>query len=311
VSVPVSSHDRPLVIRLCNWVGEAVLSFPALQRLASAGYPLQLVGKIWAPVLFEGMGFPVLVRAESGSECLKQLKAFKGSQSILMVNSFSSALEMRRAGLPAVGFAKECRSPLLRQAVSIEAFPHAAHAYWKLAQAFLGLDEPFPGQIRWEPSREQKEAASALLADRGILPGRFVHVFPFSGTSDKSGKKHWPGFQNLCHAIEQQGMAVVMTPGSEAELAEAHRLYPEANIFPRVNLGVYGAMMQRAHTVVANDTGPGHLAAATGARTLNIFGPAGVESWRPLGQNNTVLWPNHNWPSVDEVLAALGQNASK
>src|ERR1700676_2187401 len=61
--VPGTTARTALVVRLCNWVGEVVLSLPALQRLAAAGYDLHLVGKRWAPALLEGSGWPVDARA--------------------------------------------------------------------------------------------------------------------------------------------------------------------------------------------------------------------------------------------------------
>ena len=106
-------------------------------------------------------------------------------------------------------------------------------------------------------------------------------------------------------------MAVVMAPGSPAEATEAMHLFPRANILTGVNMGVYGALMQRAHAVVANDTGPGHLAAVSGARTVSIYGPTAEERWSPIGKNLTLLWPDHNWPGIDEVLAALSCSACR
>lgn len=38
----------PLIVRLCNWVGEAVLSLPTLAMLEQQGYELHLIGKRWA-----------------------------------------------------------------------------------------------------------------------------------------------------------------------------------------------------------------------------------------------------------------------
>jgi len=36
---------RPLIVRLRNWVGDVVLTVPALRPLQSHGYELELVGK--------------------------------------------------------------------------------------------------------------------------------------------------------------------------------------------------------------------------------------------------------------------------
>ena len=56
--------------------------------------------------------------------------------------------------------------------------------------------------------------------------------------------------------------------------------------------------------MIANDTGPAHLAAAVGAPLLSVLGPTRPEVWAPWGPSVTVLrrWPE--WPSADEVLHA-------
>jgi len=43
--------------------------------------------------------------------------------------------------------------------------------------------------------------------------------------------------------------------------------------------------LQLARGVVANDTGPGHLAAAAGARLISLYGPRSVAAWTPIGAN--------------------------
>src|SRR3990167_10125515 len=58
MNAPVTARG-PLIVRLCNWVGEAVLSLPTLTLLAQQGYELHLVGKRWAQSLFEGHGWQV------------------------------------------------------------------------------------------------------------------------------------------------------------------------------------------------------------------------------------------------------------
>ena len=44
-------------------------------------------------------------------------------------------------------------------------------------------------------------------------------------------------------------------------------------------------LVARAELFIGNDSGPGHLAAAVGTRTLSIFGPTDPDLWRPRGRN--------------------------
>ncbi|HEX6018097.1 MAG TPA: hypothetical protein VFZ28_08345, partial [Burkholderiaceae bacterium] len=68
---------RPLIVRLRNWIGDVILGVPALQLLARHGYDLQLFGKPWAPALFAGYDWPVVVRDGALGARLGQLRAMR------------------------------------------------------------------------------------------------------------------------------------------------------------------------------------------------------------------------------------------
>jgi heptosyltransferase II len=54
--------------------------------------------------------------------------------------------------------------------------------------------------------------------------------------------------------------------------------------------------------VVANDTGPGHLAAAVGAPLISVLDKTVREMYGAVGPQVTVVQTHNGWPSVDEVL---------
>jgi heptosyltransferase-2 len=299
-----------LLVRLCNWVGEAVLSLPALRRLAAGGYDLQLYGKGWAPALLVGAGWPVTVRRGGVKEATGQLRSLRQTlefagrpPALLMTNSFASALEMRLAGFAPSGYAREGRSLLLRNAYRLPRFAHAAHAYWHLAGRFLGTDAQFPGSLGWTASGAQREQAQALLAQHGIAPRSFVVLSPFSGPDDRENRKVWPGFLELATALQGAKVPVIVCPGPGEEAAAA-TLGAQVICLPGVDLGVYGALFQLARGVVANDTGPGHLAAAAGARLISLYGPRSVAAWTPIGANVRLFQDALKWPTVDCVVEA-------
>jgi heptosyltransferase-2 len=302
------SPKGALLVRLCNWVGEAVLSLPALRRLEAAGYDLHLYGKGWAPVLFDGTGWPVTVRRGGLKETTAQLRALRQKlnadgpvPALLMTNSFASALETRLAGFAPSGYAREGRSLLLRAAYPLPSFAHAAESYWHLAGCFLGTDEPFPKSLQWTPSDAQRAQALALITQHGLAPRSFVVFAPFSGPDDRENRKVWPGFRELAAALSKADVPVVVCPGPGEQAAAAEL---KAICLPDVDLGVYGALFELARSVVANDTGPGHLAAAVGARLISIYGPQSVAAWTPIGPHVRLFQDASQWPTVDCIAAA-------
>jgi heptosyltransferase II len=301
--MPNARARTPLIVRLCNWVGEVVLAVPALKRLDTAGFDLVLVGKGWSKALLEGSGWRVLLRSESLCGASRQLRANRPARAILLTKSFSSALEARLAGLRTTGYAGDGRSLLLTEAIPRRKFEHAAHAYWYLVSRFLGADAPYPVVVELAASAAQCQQADAILATHQLTAGQYMLLCPFSGADDRLKRKVWPGFAELAGVLHERKVSTMVCPGPGEEAAAA-ALLPHALQLPGVNLGVYGALSARARAVVANDTGPGHLAAAMGARLISVYGPQSVPAWAPLGTHVELIHSPTGWPDVARVLHA-------
>lgn len=311
------STRGPLIVRLCNWVGEAVLSLPTLTLLAEQGYELHLIGKRWACSLFEGQGWQVHVRPAKRAEAIAQLRALRRTLAsqhagfarrpnyLLFTSSFSSALEARLAGLRPIGFRHDGRGWLLSHGVPDAKGLHAAENYWRVATHFLGSGAQRPTSLGLRPSAGQHRRAESLLAEQHVS-GRFVILCPFSGAADTTGKKNWPHFPELSRRLIEQGWQVVLCPGPGEE-SVAQEAYAGAVVLSGVDLGVYAALATHAGAVVSNDTGPGHLAAAVDAPLVSVLGPDAAPMWYAQGPRVTLLHPAQGWPSLQDVLSAVNE----
>src|SRR5262249_13204179 len=142
----------------------------------------------------------------------------------------------------------------------------------------------------------------------GFDKQRFAIVHPGSGGREKC----WPpaSFAEVTKRIIAAGWCAVGILGpveletwKTAELREFKALAPHL-----VNLDLLElpAVLAVADLYVGNDSGVTHVAAATGTRTIAIFGPTDPRVWQPLGDHVRVIAPSHvgdGWPSVDMVLA--------
>lgn len=309
------SHKGPLIIRLCNWVGEAVLSLPTLNLLEQQGYELHLIGKRWAVKLFEGHGWTIHVRPAKRADAIAQLKQLRQQLAqqhpeftrrpnlVLFTNSFSSALEARLAGLKPIGYNREGRGLLLSHRVPYQAGLHAADNYWRIGSHFVGITSSRPQALGLRPSAQHQAQARQCMADHHIAPG-FVILCPFSGAADTTGKKLWPDFPLLAQSLGKQGHQVVLCPGPGEE-ADALAHYPHATVLTGVDLGTYAALAQQADCTVSNDTGPGHLAAAVGGRVISVLGPDAAAMWYVQGEHVTILHPTQGWPTLASVVDAV------
>ena len=307
---------RPLIVRLRNWVGDTTLGVPLLQRLDDAGYALQLVGKGWARDLLAGHGWPVHVQPERLRDrvaLLRRLKAaalqadqdFAGRMNaVCLPYSFSSALDMRLAGLRALGHAHEGRSPLLARAVARPQGVHELQVYWDLGNRLLEQPQPPPTQIGLRVSARHEQEADALLQAHGVRPG-FIVICPFAGGTWAKQDKTWPEFAAFANAVLPGfGRDVVICPGpGEEAIAREH--FARATILADVRLGAYAALLKRAALMVANDTGPGHIAAAVGTPLASVLGPSDPAQWRAWGAQVRLLQGPDGWPAIAAVEQAV------
>jgi heptosyltransferase-2 len=310
-------QPRPLIVRLRNWVGDVILGVPALNLLASHGYQLQLVGKGWAPALLAGQGWPTHVRPSTWRERVRQLRALRQAaraldssfdareNALVLPTSFSGALEMRLAGLRAVGYRQEARGFLLARSEPITYGGHALISYWELACRLLRIDKAPPESIGLKVAAADIERADALLHEHRIQPG-FVVICPFAGGTFEKLDKTWPHFPAFAQALLASGRQLIACPGPGEEALLRER-YPGVTSLEGVKLGPYGALLKRAALLVSNDTGPGHLAAAVGGRVISVLGPTKPEQWAPWGPTVTIVQrpqpPQRTvWPEVDEVM---------
>jgi heptosyltransferase-2 len=316
--IEASTPPKPLIVRLRNFVGDTVLSLPALRLLEQHGYRLELVGKGWARGLLEAEGWAVHVRPAKLADRVAQLRELRQrfraedagfdrrSNTLLLPYAFSAALDARLAGLKAEGHAGDGRTWLLQRGHLRRDGRHTLVEYWELACDFLGIQAEPPADIRVKLTEAQRAQAQALLAEQGLEAGRYVLICPFANGRVEFLDRSWPAFPAFVRRLHAGGRRIVIVPGP-AEVQGAKDLYPDAIRLDGVALGVYNALLQLAGVVVSNDTGPAHMAAGVGARLLSVLGPTDPARWAPWGSTVTVMrrWPE--WVSVDEVLSAVDQ----
>ena len=305
---------RPIIVRLPNWVGDVVMALPAVSHVAQAGFTPQLVGKPWATALLAGHDWdvhprPGPIRARVGQ--LRELQRRAADRdsgfddrvnTLLLTNSFSSALEARLARLRPLGYRQDSRGWLLTVAVPVPSDPiHESERFWRLAVALTGVDRPQPHLLRLAVAPLAQQAADALLA-RHAVGGDFACIVPFATGTLNGRSKAWPDFPAFAARLATR-LPVIVVPGP-TEAALAREAYPAALTLEGADLGVYAGLLKRARLVVSNDTGPGHLAAAVGTPLLSVLGPTDAVRYRPWGDHVTIVQADP-WPTIEAVDAGM------
>jgi ADP-heptose:LPS heptosyltransferase len=178
-----------------------------------------------------------------------------------------------------------------------EGGPHAS--LW-LARALSPLalhagDGPLPPLVFGEDERRLARALTGELADG------FLAIHPGSG----SPAKNWPAERVVATARRLSGgLPWLLVLGPAEEMAPD---WPGAVVAREWPLRQLGAALSRAGLFVGNDSGVAHLAAASGAPTLTLFGPTDPALWAPVGSTVATLRAPGGVLSqltVDEVVGA-------
>lgn len=287
---------KKLLVRLPNWVGDVIMSLPALDYLAQNNIEPILIGKPWIHDLLKGLPFEKHSIPKKWSDAIELLKSIKSLDMLLFPNSHSSALIAKLAGKNTYGYNQEYRGLLLNHAWKKPDISHQSQLFFHLSELYLKKQGRFETPQLKIDQQSLKES-SVILKNYDITPP-YIVLCPFAHglTKDKQSKK-WPFWQELITALE--AFNCIICPGP-LELEQARTNFTKARILPDVKLNEYAALLANAKLVIANDSGPMHVAAAVNAPTVAIFGRTDPKNLAP--KNALVIGNNHTWPSLEEVL---------
>jgi heptosyltransferase II len=308
-----------VMVRVPNWVGDAVMAVPALRELRRIFNEarIALVAKPWVAGLFEGEGLADDLIAVTDARGLMQkprqffseaqrLRRERFDIAVLLPNSFASALAARTGGAKQiVGYATDARRLLLTQAIAFEADFKQLHQVRYYLNIAAQLEQSLTGQCRVrldaQPTlsvgEEAKQRARRILETAGIDPTkRLVALNP--GATNSRAKRWLPErFAATADQLSERddfATIIVGTLGDRnvASAVAEHMHTKVADLTGRTTLAELKAVLACAALVISNDTGTAHVAAALGTPTVTIFGPTEHFATRPLAELAAVV--RHN-----------------
>lgn len=101
--------------------------------------------------------------------------------------------------------------------------------------------------------------------------------------------KRWTlgGWAALARALQERGLRIVLTGGNAPEetifLQQALAVFPRdtVNVAGKLRFSAVASLLTAARLYVGPDTAVTHLAAATGVKTLALYGPTNPLKWSP------------------------------
>ncbi|MDD3181102.1 MAG: glycosyltransferase family 9 protein [Opitutaceae bacterium] len=148
----------------------------------------------------------------------------------------------------------------------------------------VGAKAELAGQLRF---REMERLNLSFMEPRrGVAP---VLMFPDS----RRAEKRWGGYAQLSALLVREAGRKVVWAGNN--YLPCKEVFPEGmflNLTGNTSLTSLAALIAKADWVISNDSGPMHLAAALGVKTVGIFGPTDPRLFGPYplnGPTNFVL----------------------
>jgi len=302
---------KRVVVRGTNWVGDSVMSIPALRALRRVlpDAEITLVGRPNSKGLFSDVDFidDVLVYDRRNVlSVLSQVRQWRKNDfdlAILFQNAFEAALIPFLSGIPVrLGYATEARQPMLTHPVALPDWRSSRHEVFYYLYLVTALEQLLYGTSKvcetdpdtsLEVSPSRRMEASRLLADFGVTEDRAVVAL--CPGSINSRAKRWPAesFAALAdQLLEERRQVLLVGSANEADVTTevTGRMRQKPVVLTgKTTVDQLTSILSIVDLLVTNDTGPAHIAAALGRPTLVIFGPTNPLTTRPLSGQAEVL----------------------
>jgi heptosyltransferase-2 len=308
-SQPPDTDSRSLIIAP-QWIGDAVMTEPLLQRLHARGERLTVGALPWVapvyramPQVAEVIEFPFAHGGLQLRERLRLARQIDGQFDVAYIcpNSLKSALLPLLAGIPKrVGYLGEVRVGLLTHRLKNPAKGQRPPmvAFYSALSGDTDITHDRP-QLQLDASEVDAALGTLGLARMGY------HVF--APGAEYGEAKRWPASHFAELAAHLDLPVLLLGSGKEAELCASiadpvNTKHPGRciNLAGKTTLAQALGLIAATKSMVSNDSGLMHVAAGFGVRQVAIFGSSSPLHTPPLNDQASVLWlknkPNYQPP---------------
>ncbi len=312
-TAPPQASDRPnvLVVKPAS-LGDVLMStaFLAALRDCLPQAAITVLATTWARAALAGnphcdhvldsgsVGFPRRFGFRAYRTCVSRVREQGFTHCFVLDRSPLMAMLPRLAGIPwRAGLDSAHRGIALHVRVPCPEDRHEVKIYLDVLRK-TGIDVMEP-RLHFVPQPADEAAAERLLVERGLAKaGPLIAVHPGGGTNpgDELESKRWSkgNFGALAERLVQAYGATILLVGGPDDVAicgaiEQYADVSLANVAGALSFAQLGALIQRCHLFIGNDSSPMHLAAAVGTPVVALFGPTSPRKFGPYGTGNAVV----------------------
>ncbi len=301
---------RRILIRSTNWVGDAILTTPAIRAIRK-NFPhseITILAKPWVvPVFEENPHVDSIMIYESNNRhkgwrgrlrLIRDIRKKKFDLAILFQNAFEAAIIACVSRIPIrLGYDTDGRGLFLTHSV-----PVTRNAKFKdihETDYYLGMLTPFGltpdgSTLTLKISESNHRSADKLLTGYGI--GESDQIVGINPGATYGSAKRWfsERYAALADKIQDRyGSHILIfgAPGEKEIGQKVTQLIKKStiNLCGRTTLGEAIALINRCNLFITNDSGLMHVAAALDIPLVAIFGPTNPGTTGPIGTKSKIV----------------------
>jgi len=280
---------RHLLLRTPNWLGDVIMAQPAMQAFSKGtnSARISVIGQPWLADLL-----PFLC-VDSCAYCTEIPP--DSDMGVLFTNSFRSAWQLWRAGIPKrIGFRGQWRRLLLTSPLKPEI--NMASEHHRLY--FLNLAEQMgytitEREVRMRAPEPEIAAGKLLVQSHGLDEQRTICIAPGARFG---GAKRYPAesYAVILQELHRLGWHLLML-GSNEEVETCNRCLNKTtghvwNAAGDTTLREAIQILSATRLLLCNDSGLMHVAAGLGLPVVAIFGATDPARTSPSGPHVTLLY---------------------
>ncbi|HII29492.1 TPA: glycosyltransferase family 9 protein [Candidatus Woesearchaeota archaeon] len=283
-------------------IGETILTLPAImavkKRFSKASISVLATSRNRA--VYDSVGLNVIELGMKPGQIIRFIMKNLGSfdmvvdmEEYLRISSVITYLVSKAS----LGFSGGIRSTLYNATVSYDDCKHTAEAFFDLARS-LGVKGGVKALVSLGCADEDAEGVKAFLGSQGLGAGDQI-IGICTGAAESARSRIWPHkrFAKLADQIIGKYNCCVVFTGTSSERRAVHRIMGmmgnrdrAVNAAGCMSIRQLFCFVKQCRLFISNDTGPMHIAAAQGTKTIGLFGPNTPLRWHPFGESNISIY---------------------
>jgi heptosyltransferase-2 len=291
MTMTVRTEKSRVLVRGVNWIGDAVMTLPALRVLRSelTESDIHLMVKEWVkPVYFSDPNIDEIVEYRKEYEGIAgnfraaiYLRKIRYDSAILFQNAFDAAVFVYLAGIKKrIGYDRDARSFFLSSSIPVTGETKKLHhaLYYLNLLKEIGMNAIYRDPWIYLDQREREGAEE-------ILRGLRRPVILLNPGATYGSAKRWPNeyFSKLISSVIKNLGGSIVLSGAPSERKLVDEILGECgadvvseetvlNLSGEISLREFIGVVSKVDIAVTNDSGPMHIAYAVGTPLIALFG---------------------------------------